>query len=44
LGCSYEEVAQALGKPTVNAGRMAVLRAIDRLIRLMSAAESAPQD
>jgi RNA polymerase sigma-70 factor (ECF subfamily) len=43
LGCSYEEVAQALGKPSVNAGRMTVLRAIDRLIRLMSAADSADQ-
>lgn len=41
LGCSYEEVAQALDKPSVNAGRMTVLRAIDRLIRLMSAAETA---
>lgn len=33
---SYEEVALALGKPTANAARVAVKRAIERLIRVMA--------
>jgi RNA polymerase sigma-70 factor (ECF subfamily) len=33
---SYEEVALALGKPNANAARMAVLRAIRRLIEAMA--------
>jgi RNA polymerase sigma-70 factor (ECF subfamily) len=41
LGCEYAEVAESLGKPSVAAARMAVVRAIDRLIRLM--AEDAPE-
>jgi DNA-directed RNA polymerase specialized sigma24 family protein len=32
---SYAEVASALGKPTANAARVAVVRALDRLIREM---------
>jgi RNA polymerase sigma-70 factor (ECF subfamily) len=32
LGCTYEEVAVALGKPTANAARSAVQRAMLRLI------------
>jgi RNA polymerase sigma-70 factor (ECF subfamily) len=35
LQYSYEEVADALGKPTANAARQAVLRAIERLIAEM---------
>jgi RNA polymerase sigma-70 factor (ECF subfamily) len=36
LGCEYEEVAESLAKPSVAAARMAVVRAVDRLIRLMA--------
>ena len=43
LGCEYEEVAQALGKASVNAARMAVVRAIDRLIRLMAEDAAEPR-
>ena len=32
---SYEEVAMALGKPNANAARMAVTRALARLIEAM---------
>jgi RNA polymerase sigma-70 factor, ECF subfamily len=32
LGCTYDEVAELLGKPTANAARMAVERALVRLI------------
>jgi len=35
LQYSYEEVADALGKPTANAARQAVLRAVERLIAEM---------
>jgi len=35
LGCTYEEVASALNKPTVDAARMAVRRAIARLVAEM---------
>jgi RNA polymerase sigma factor (sigma-70 family) len=38
LQCSYAEVAEALGKPTANAARVAVVRAIERLIREMDRA------
>jgi RNA polymerase sigma-70 factor (ECF subfamily) len=36
MGCSYEQVAGALGNPTVGAARMAVCRALVRLAREMS--------
>ena len=35
LGCSYDEVAVALGKPTANAARSAVNRALMRLVQEM---------
>ena len=35
LGCSYAEVAEALGKPTPDAARMAVSRALVSLARVM---------
>lgn len=35
LGCSYAEVAEALGKPTADAARMAVSRALMRLAEAM---------
>jgi RNA polymerase sigma factor (sigma-70 family) len=35
LGCSYDEVAAALGKPNANAARSAVTRALRRLIEEM---------
>jgi RNA polymerase sigma-70 factor (ECF subfamily) len=35
LGCSYEEVAAALNKPSVDAARMTVRRAIARLVAEM---------
>jgi RNA polymerase sigma-70 factor (ECF subfamily) len=35
MGCSYEEVAQALGKNSANAARMAVTRALVRLAEVM---------
>jgi RNA polymerase sigma-70 factor (ECF subfamily) len=35
LGCSFEEVAVALGKPTANAARAAVNRALLRLVEEM---------
>jgi RNA polymerase sigma-70 factor (ECF subfamily) len=35
LGCSHQEVAELLGKPTANAARMAVERAIVRLAKVM---------
>jgi RNA polymerase sigma-70 factor (ECF subfamily) len=35
LGCSYEELAQALGKPSADAARMAVTRALVRLAEEM---------
>jgi RNA polymerase sigma-70 factor (ECF subfamily) len=39
LGLTNEELAQALGKPTPNAARMAVERALFRLAKEMSAAQ-----
>ena len=38
---SYEEVARALGKPTANAARMTVVRAIERLVKVMALRTSA---
>ena len=35
MGCSYLEVAEALGKPTADAARMAVSRAVVRLAEAM---------
>jgi RNA polymerase sigma-70 factor, ECF subfamily len=35
LGCSYEEIAESLGKPSVAAARMAVGRALMRLAEAM---------
>jgi RNA polymerase sigma-70 factor (ECF subfamily) len=40
LGCSYDEVAVALGKPTANAARSAVNRALLRLVQEMRDAGS----
>jgi RNA polymerase sigma-70 factor, ECF subfamily len=42
LGCPLAEVAEALGKPTVAAARMAVSRALVRLAAEMSRANPAP--
>jgi RNA polymerase sigma-70 factor (ECF subfamily) len=36
LGCSYQEVAEGLGKPSANAARMAVERALLRLVEYMN--------
>jgi RNA polymerase sigma factor (sigma-70 family) len=36
LGCSYQEVAQLLGKPSDDAARMTVTRAVGKLAALMS--------
>jgi len=35
LGCTFDEVAAALGKPTANAARSAVNRAVLRLVQEM---------
>jgi RNA polymerase sigma-70 factor (ECF subfamily) len=35
LGLSYEEIGEVLGKPSRNAARMFVIRALERLTRLM---------
>lgn len=40
MRCSYEEIADLLGKPSANAARMAVVRALERLVRAMSDAEA----
>ena len=40
LGCSFDEVAVALGKPTANAARSAVNRAVLRLVQEMRDAGS----
>ena len=37
LGLSYGEIAERLGKPTAEAARMAVVRAIERLTAVMNA-------
>lgn len=39
MDMSYDEIAEALGKPSRNAARMAVVRALERLVRLMGNAE-----
>jgi DNA-directed RNA polymerase specialized sigma24 family protein len=36
MRCSYAEIADLLGKPTPNAARMTVVRAMERLVRAMS--------
>ena len=36
LGCSYQEIAVLVDKPTVDAARMTVARALDKLARCMS--------
>jgi RNA polymerase sigma-70 factor (ECF subfamily) len=36
MGCSFEQIAEVLDKPSANAARMAVSRAIDRLGREMN--------
>jgi RNA polymerase sigma factor (sigma-70 family) len=36
LGCSYSEIAALLDKPTADAARMTVVRALAKLARLMS--------
>lgn len=42
MDLSYEELAEALGKPSWNAARMAVVRALERLAREMNASGGAP--
>ena len=36
MGLSYDEIAEALGKPSRNAARMSVVRALERLARMLS--------
>lgn len=38
LGCSYQEVATLVGKPTADAARVAVARAVTKLAKLMATA------
>jgi RNA polymerase sigma-70 factor (ECF subfamily) len=38
MGCSYDEIAEALGKPTPDAARKAARRALERLAREMERA------
>ena len=35
MGCSYQEIAEALGRPSANAARLATARAVVRLSELM---------
>ncbi len=35
LGCTFPEIAQAMGRPTANAARMVVARAVARMAELM---------
>ena len=42
LGCSYEEVAAIAGKPSADAARVAVARAVKRIAALMAATAQAP--
>ena len=42
MGCSYREIADALDKPTANAARMAVERALIRLAIAMEAGDEPP--
>jgi RNA polymerase sigma factor (sigma-70 family) len=44
LGCSYEEVAEALEKPTPEAARKAVQRAVVRLVEEMKRGQRPPVD
>jgi RNA polymerase sigma-70 factor (ECF subfamily) len=44
LGCTYEEVAEALEKPTPAAARMAVQRAVVRLVEEMKRGRRQPVD
>jgi len=37
LGCSYDEVAAIAGKPSADAARVAVARAVKRIARVMAA-------
>jgi len=39
LGLTHEEIAEALGKPSADAARMAVARAMVRLARAMNTAQ-----
>jgi RNA polymerase sigma factor (sigma-70 family) len=41
--CSYQEIATLLGKPNANAARVAVSRAVDRLIHEMNAGRTHSQ-
>lgn len=41
MGCSYSEIAGLLRKPTANAARMCVLRALERLVRGMGGSDPA---
>jgi RNA polymerase sigma factor (sigma-70 family) len=36
MGLGYDEIAEALGKPSRNAARMSVVRALERLTRMLS--------
>jgi DNA-directed RNA polymerase specialized sigma24 family protein len=38
MDCSYDELAEALGKPTPEAARKAARRALERLVREMERA------
>ena len=40
MGLSYQEIAEALGKPTPEAARMAVSRALMRLAREMEGTDA----
>jgi hypothetical protein len=42
LGCSFEEIALLLEKPSADAARMAVTRAVGKLARLMKDLRAAP--
>jgi RNA polymerase sigma-70 factor (ECF subfamily) len=44
LGLSHQEVAEALGKPSANAARMAVERAVSRLLKEMGQGRNARPD
>ena len=37
MGCSYQEIAEALGRPSANAARLATARAVARVSELMRA-------
>ena len=39
---SYDEIAIALGKPSADAARMAVVRALKNLLKAMSTKEDSP--